>query len=532
MIILAGLVSGCAQVAELSGGPKDEAAPVLVRSVPPQNATNFTGQRIVLEFDERIQLDRVRDRLLVSPPLEKAPDVRLLNARSVAIDLAMPLMQDRTYTFSIGEAIKDLTEGNQALGLALVFSTGAELDSLSITGVVRDAYTGLPRKDMLVMAYPIDSVAAFTQGRPAYATRSAADGSYTLMHLRAADYLVRALHDLNANYRYDLPSEALAFHHEAIPATMLDSSQRAVDLYMFQEEAAEQRIIDQRVKADGQWTIVLAQEARELNVQDVSRRGGTLRWDMFWNARRDSVELWPSDTTMLRAGSYRITVDGNILDTLSYRPLLRMPFYTSLALVGTEEHPGITLRASRPVRSTDSTRFFLRIDTLERSVRADIDASDPRLIHLGIALPEASQAVLTVLPKGVRDLFGGSNDTVRIALQRSGAKDLGTVRIRMAADSSVEGMRILQLLDGSEKVIREARVDGASREVAWERIPPGSFSLRVIADLNANGRWDPGMLQEGKQPERVYTYDKPIQVRASWDLRVDVPPFPKMAGRP
>lgn len=532
MIVLAGLVAGCAQVAELSGGPKDEAPPVLVRSVPPQNATNFTGQRIVLEFNERIQLDRVRDRLLVSPPLEKAPDVRLLNARSVTIDLNAPLMQDRTYTFGIGEAIKDLTEGNQALGLALVFSTGAALDSLSISGVVRDAFTGSPRKDMLVMAYPTDSAGAFTGGRPAYATRSAADGSFTLMHLRASNYLVRALHDLNANYRYDLPSEALAFHADAVPAGLPDSTQRPVELYMFQEEAAEQRIVDQRVLVDGQWMIILAQEARELHVQDIARSGGTLHWDAYWNARRDSVELWPSDTTMLRAGSYRITVDGHTLDTLAYRPLQRMPFNTGLALAGGMEGPSITLRASRPLRSTDSTRFILRVDSVERSVGAVIDASDHRLIHLGNLLPEASQAVLTILPKGVRDRFDGSNDTVRIALQRSGAKELGTVRIRMAADTSLQGMRLLQLLDGSERIVREASVDGAQREVTWERIAPATCSLRVIADLNGNGRWDPGSLGEGKQPERVYTYDKPIQVRAAWDLRVDVPPFPAVTGRP
>ena len=94
--MLAFLLVGCAQVSELGGGPKDTEAPRLVRSIPEQGGTDFDGARIFLEFDERIQLDRVRDRLLVSPPLTKAPTVRPVGPRALEIELNAPLAADRT----------------------------------------------------------------------------------------------------------------------------------------------------------------------------------------------------------------------------------------------------------------------------------------------------------------------------------------------------------------------------------------------------------------------------------------------------
>ncbi|HRQ83964.1 MAG TPA: Ig-like domain-containing protein, partial [Flavobacteriales bacterium] len=67
------LMAGCAQVKEPQGGPKDTAPPALLDASPAYGSTQFTGNRIVLRFDERVKLDRVRERLLVSPPLALPP---------------------------------------------------------------------------------------------------------------------------------------------------------------------------------------------------------------------------------------------------------------------------------------------------------------------------------------------------------------------------------------------------------------------------------------------------------------------------
>ncbi|MDX9751735.1 MAG: Ig-like domain-containing protein, partial [Flavobacteriales bacterium] len=147
------LAFGCAQVGDLSGGPRDEAPPRLIAAEPPNGSVHFGADRIVLRFDERITLDRVRDRLLVSPPLDAPPDVRLAGPRNVLIALNAPLRPGTTYSFAIGEAVKDLTEGNIAAGLTYVMSTGSALDSNMVGGLVVDAFDGTPEKDVLVVLY-------------------------------------------------------------------------------------------------------------------------------------------------------------------------------------------------------------------------------------------------------------------------------------------------------------------------------------------------------------------------------------------
>jgi hypothetical protein len=68
------LLAGCAQVREIGGGERDTTAPELVFADPPNLSTGFTGQRILLRFDEKIKVQDVQQQLLISPPLGEAPD--------------------------------------------------------------------------------------------------------------------------------------------------------------------------------------------------------------------------------------------------------------------------------------------------------------------------------------------------------------------------------------------------------------------------------------------------------------------------
>ena len=134
-VLSVALLAACAQVKEPQGGPKDTEPPHLLSAEPADGSIRFSGKRIVLHFDERVKLDRVRERLLVSPPLAKAPDVMVSGSKDVAITLNAPLAANTTYTFNIGEAVQDLSEGNPAAGLSFVVSTGDHVDSLSVKGL-------------------------------------------------------------------------------------------------------------------------------------------------------------------------------------------------------------------------------------------------------------------------------------------------------------------------------------------------------------------------------------------------------------
>ncbi len=516
------LISACAQVAEITGGPKDEDPPRLVAADPPHLSTGFNGDRITLVFNERIQLERVRDRLLISPPLPAPPLVRMAGPRTVTIDIDGALMPNTTYSFVLGGAVKDLAEGNPALDLTHVISTGPYVDSMLVAGRVINAFSGDPEKEVLVMVYAENDTATIRNSRPAYATRTNAEGYFTLRHLRDDEYRLHALRDQNTNYRFDLPNEEVAFLDSTLRPEAPDSIQTAHELRLFREMSAMQQVRESRVIADGALRLILERPSETVDVVDIARTGGNLRWIPEWNAARDTLLLWPSDTTALQEGRYRIATEDGIIDTLRYRIIEKMPFFTGLqaSLREMPDGPVIRLRSARPILSVDSSRFQLLLDSVALAKTFSLDTADRRNLYLAAAMEPGDKVELRVLPRGITDIYGGHNDTLLTGLGRAAEQSTGILLVRVRMFEDATGPFILQLLDRQGVTIREERME-RMEDVLWERVPPGEVRLRLIGDRNGNGRWDPGVLDEQLQPEPVWNHGERVNVRASWEIGID-----------
>ncbi len=516
------LLGACAQVREITGGEKDSAPPVLLAAVPANGTVRFNSKVILLEFDERIQLDKVRDRLLISPPLEETPTVKIIGARSVEIALNGPLLENTTYTFNLGECVKDLAEGNAAPGLTYVLSTGDQLDSLHVAGAVVNAFTGQPEKDILVMLHVEGDTTTFRSGRPAYMTRCDAMGLFSIPNLPEGRFDVYALRDKNANYRYDLPNEEIAFLDSTCVLSGVDSVAPVLLLNSFLPTSPTQQVRASKVVPDGALQLVLARSADTLILRDVARTGGSLVWGSEWNKSRDTVLLWPSDTTMLTEGSYVIGDGTMVLDTIRYRPVQRMPFSTGLSAVLKEDRTSasIRVRAARPIGDFDTSRFELIKDSIPLSFHLERSSEDDRTLLLSTDLPPGKSAWLTVLPKAIRDIYDGTNDTLKVAFGRAAEQATGTLRVNVSGLDSNEHY-LLQLLDGQQRATQSAVIDVSRATIHWQRLLPGRSTLRLVADPNRNGRWDTGEWATRRQPERTWYHPEAVNVRAAWDVVVD-----------
>ncbi|MCC6937581.1 MAG: Ig-like domain-containing protein [Flavobacteriales bacterium] len=518
------LALGCAQVREISGGDKDESGPVLLNADPPDRTTGFTADRFTIRFDERIQLERVRDGMLVSPPLDAPPTLSIIGGYSLGVRLNAPLHPNTTYTFSIGEVVKDLTEGNFAVGSAYVISTGSTLDSLELSGMVMNAFSAKPEKGVLVMLYDAADTSNFLNSRPAHATRTDASGAFHLRNLRDAAFDLVALRDLNANYRYDLPDEEIAFSGNTVhPHVPGDSSAIASVLRLFKEVSPVQAIREAAVLADGGWRIVLARPAKEFRLRDIQRSGGSLHWTLEWGTLRDTVLCWPSDTTTLRDGRYELMTEEGALDTLRYRPLKPMPFNVNVSVAQVEyaATTRVVLEASRPLVSFDSTRMTLRSDSLLLPFQLTRDPDHDRQLLLVTDLQPGRSAVLTLLPRSVRDRNNAWNDTLRIGLGRAAEQATGTLRVKVHTVAPVQGQLIVELMDQQGRVVRSATMNDSWDPIVWEQLAPGNHDVRIIEDVDRSGRWDAGQWSALRQPERVWWYPETVNVRAAWDLGID-----------
>jgi len=171
----------------------------------------LNAKKIQITFDEFIVLDNVNQELIVSPPMEEKPVVRLKN-KTMVIQFEEALKDSTTYTFNFGSAIKDLHEGNKLLNYEYVFSTGDVLDSLSVKGTLKYAEDlSVPEDPISILLYDDlrDSV-PLTQ-IPLYVGRSDDSGVFSVNNLRPDTFKVVALKDGNNNLLFDLPTEEFAF---------------------------------------------------------------------------------------------------------------------------------------------------------------------------------------------------------------------------------------------------------------------------------------------------------------------------------
>jgi hypothetical protein len=205
------LYSACAKIGSVSGGPKDEDPPVVLGSDPENYSLHFDNERIEIEFDEFLQLKNINQELVVSPPLEVQPVVRLRN-KSIIIDFESELRDSTTYTLNFGQAIADNNEGNLLENYEFVFSTGNYIDSLGISGTLVKAFDLKVVEDpVTIMLYDTiyDSIPYLEI--PVYIGKTSKSGIFSINNVKPGIYKVFGLKDGNYNFLYDLPDESIAF---------------------------------------------------------------------------------------------------------------------------------------------------------------------------------------------------------------------------------------------------------------------------------------------------------------------------------
>lgn len=206
----------CASIGNPSGGPRDEDPPRVVRTYPAEGSTGVKGSRIYLEFDELVNVKDAFSNVVVSPPQARMPKVSASGKR-VTVEWDEEMMPGTTYTIDFGNSIEDVNESNKLGNYSLSFSTGDDIDTLRISGMVLDAATLEPQQGMLVGVHPAEAPdSALRTLRFCRATKTDDRGRFTIRGLKAMPYNLFALGDLNNDYRWDNPAELLAFYPNPI----------------------------------------------------------------------------------------------------------------------------------------------------------------------------------------------------------------------------------------------------------------------------------------------------------------------------
>lgn len=212
------LLGACASIGRPEGGPRDVEPPVYVASDPAPGTTGFSGNKISIFFNENVQLDDPGSKVAISPAQMQQPTV-FANGRRVDIELKDSMRPNTTYTIDLADAVKDLNEGNVLDGFAIDFSTGPEIDTLCISGMVLEARTLEPAQGMLVGVYSSEADSCISTLPFERIARTNQLGEFTVRNLKPGTYQLFALKDQNRDLHWDRTEDVAFLSAAVVPST-------------------------------------------------------------------------------------------------------------------------------------------------------------------------------------------------------------------------------------------------------------------------------------------------------------------------
>ena len=201
--------TGCANIIPPGGGPKDTLPPILLSAFPKDSTTNFTANKITLNYDEFIDLQNTFENVLVSPLLQNVPTINN-NFRTINIKIKDTLEPNTTYAINFGNAIRDINEGNILKDFTYVFSTGNRLDTNTLSGKVVMAETGKTDSTLIVVLHRNAMDSAVAKERPRYMARLDGEGKFRFNYLPAGKFAIYAIPN-DYSKHYDDTTKPFAF---------------------------------------------------------------------------------------------------------------------------------------------------------------------------------------------------------------------------------------------------------------------------------------------------------------------------------
>lgn len=209
--------TGCANMIPPGGGPRDSLPPVLVDAIPKDSVTNFTGNRIILNFDEFVEIQNAFENVIVSPTPNNVPIITS-RFRTVSIKIKDTLEPNTTYSINFGNALRDINEGNVATNFTYLFSTGPRLDTNSFSGKVILAETGKIDTTLIVVLHRNLDDSAVVKDKPRYVAKLDGKGNFQFRNLAAGTFAVYAIPNEYSKH-YDDTTKPFAFADSAISST-------------------------------------------------------------------------------------------------------------------------------------------------------------------------------------------------------------------------------------------------------------------------------------------------------------------------
>ncbi len=515
LLLLVLIMTSCAKRGSITGGLKDTIAPVLKLSFPKNYTTDFKGTEIKLTFDEFIKLKDLKKQLIISPPLKNEPLILPTSvAKFITIKINDTLQPNTTYSFNFGQSIEDNNEGNALNQFKYVFSTGPYIDSLAISGTVKDAYTKDVESFVSVMLYDVndkfnDSVVY--KGTPRYITNTLDSLKiFKLENLKAGKYLLVAMKDYGSNNKFNPNKDKIGFKKQFITIP----NDTLFELKIFKEVQAFKAI--KPIQASGN-RLLFPYEGKTNEIKlSLKNKGADLPIIITKFPKKDSLQVWykplKTDSLSLAISKEKYSKSFTFKHKEQKKDSLNITAIQNGTLNFREQ---FTLESATPLTKFDNSKIKLTSkDSVSLPFTTKYDEFTQKLFF-DFKKEPLQNYTIKIFPKALTDYLGNVNDTLTYKLTTKDLAEYGNLKVNL---QNVKRFPVLIELTNDKGEILASQYSESNSKVEFNLIEPALYSLRAIYDDNKNKEWDAGNYLEKRQAEEVIYLSKEIDIRANWDV--------------
>ncbi len=547
------------------GGPKDITPPNFLGSEPSNRQLQVTSKEIELEFDEFITLEKPGEKIIISPPQAIPPIIRAAS-KKILVTLEDSLQENTTYSIDFTNSIVDITEQNPIQGFTYSFSTGNNIDSLQIGGIVLNARDLNPLSNMIVGIYDNLNDTAFTTTKPLRIARTNDEGRFSIKSVKAGKYHIYALKDLNRDYTYNDPNEELAFYGDIVTPSV--SSILIPDTSYYVDSLASDSIKKDLIKTvylPDSLLLLAFKKKVEKQFFIKGERKNPYKLSFFFNAPNkkaplitplnflknkldltqtsmhgDSVHYWLTDAASFQKDTLEVSIEyekkdsnGNItnqIDTVSLKfketkekkkKTQKSP--SNILILNSnikrliEIYTQPRFKFDVPIQLVDSTliHLFYKKDTIWIETAINVKKIDALGFEYGfnIKWDTEKEYKLDIDSAAFISKYNTHNLASSISFN---VKALDQYAMLIVTLTNKPKNAIVELLNIKDVVVRNSQaIDG---EAIFEHIKPEEYFIRLFIDENNNGAWDAGDYNKNKQAEKVYYFNGALNLRANWDV--------------
>lgn len=504
----------CAVVEAPKGGPEDKEAPRLLAMAPANQSTSLSTQtEFQLQFSEWMVNPLPQGSVQISPPVESALLLEVDGDR-ILIRPGTPLDSLTTYTISLTNSVSDLHKNGLSSPLQIVFSTGPQLDSAKVEGLVL-LPDSLVHKKMypIVGLYPLEKdsrlrrrylkkwldsslvpmdVPDLSREPTLYLSQTDSLGQFRIRGVAPGKYRIAVFHDVNKNNTIDITSEIagvgetdLNVDSNGAPLQYLKLAHQDTTHAQMQEV-----VVQSKQQSKVVWNIPVPRfpviACTAFTKDSVHQY---LPSDIWWDASRKN--LFASFDSLLVEEDYRLHCGSSLPLSVHWKPLQDslVQSFQNFSVLGNAEIVDslffVELTFAQPIQ----------IDTLQNRLfwLQGLDTTSVRVER---------QDAIRIRVQPVKGLRLGQDASL---LLMPSAKDTATSARVLGKVSLVNPLKLhrFQGRVQNAKPVHMARLRGA-KQASWRtycqadgqfhfpRIPEGKYLFDIYVDINRDSLPDAG----------------------------------------